>query len=132
MWDRNYDITKTAAYSSDKHTGIQKVFFRLLSNLKKILSCGFCAFLNRHKPNTGNTLYTPSVVWLLQSVNHKLTFLVPKKQGLLCWVRPLEGGVVIIFHTAGKVYCPTLCHCHILNQRVLTADTCAMTQERNM
>lgn len=63
-------------------------------------------------------------------VSPQLTFLVPKKKGLLCWVRPLEGGVVIILHAAGQVCRSTLCHGDILNQRILTTDTCNTTQER--
>lgn len=44
-----------------------------------------------------------------------LTFLIPKEEGLLCWVWPLEGGVVIMIHATGQVGRPSLCHCHILD-----------------
>lgn len=64
------------------------------------------------------------------AVDDQLTFLVPEKEGLLCRVGPLEGGVVIILHTAGHVCCPTLRHRDILNQRVLTAAACDTTHKR--
>lgn len=116
MWDRCYDTTKVAANWSDKHTGILR---------------GFSGFLLHF--STGRVLCkTAPFVWLLLLLSDilQLTFLVPKKEGLLCWVWPLEGGVVIILHAAGQVRRPTLCHRHILNQRVLATDACNMTHRR--
>lgn len=92
----------------------------------------FCG--TSHAPHTQHRGYFVKLhlllLLLLLSVSLQLTFLVPEEEGLLCWVRPLEGGVVIVLHTAGQVRSPTLCHRHILNQRVLTADACDMTHEK--
>lgn len=105
--------------------------FRLLSNLEKKtkktknVSCVFCG--TSQVPQTQHGGYFVKLhllLLLLLSVSLQLTFLVPEEEGLLCWVWPLEGGVVIVLHTAGQVRSPTLCHRHILNQRVLTADAC--------
>lgn len=55
-----------------------------------------------------------------------LTFLVPEEQGLLCWVWPLEGSVIIVIHTTGHVSCAPLHHRHILSYGELTLATCGI------
>lgn len=58
-----------------------------------------------------------------------LTFLVPKEQGLLCRVWPLEGSVIIVIHTAGHVGCAPLHHRHILSYGELTLASCGITRQ---
>lgn len=58
-----------------------------------------------------------------------LTFLVPEEEGLLCWIWPLEGGVIIIIHSAGHVSRAALDHRHILGDGELSLATCRETDK---
>lgn len=59
-----------------------------------------------------------------------LTFLVSKKQSLLCRVWPLEGSVIIVIHATGHVGCAPLHHRHILSDGELTLATCGIIKQR--
>lgn len=67
-----------------------------------------------------------------KSTPHSLTFLVPKEQGLLCWIRPLEGGVVIMIYATGQVGCSSFCHRHILDDGELTLGSYRTNKETNI
>lgn len=58
-----------------------------------------------------------------------LTFLVPEEEGLLCWIWPLEGGVIIIIHSAGHVSRAALDRRHILGDGELSLATCRETDK---
>lgn len=60
-----------------------------------------------------------------------LTFLVSKKQSLLCRVWPLEGSVIIVVHATGHVGCAPLHHRHILSDGELTLATCGIIKQRS-
>ena len=116
-------VTNTRGYTGGFQVTLQP--WKKKKKKTKNVSCVFCG--TSQVPQTQHGGYFVKLhllLLLLLSVSLQLTFLVPEEEGLLCWVWPLEGGVVIVLHTAGQVRSPTLCHRHILNQRVLTADAC--------
>lgn len=67
----------------------------------------------------------------LRHILPTLTFLVPEEEGLLCWIWPLEGGVIIIIHSAGHVSRAALDYRHILGDGELSLATCRETDKES-